>query len=166
MSPIHQTFPIADKLIANGLQLTERLYRELKNEESILQQSPKPELLEAVTGQKQPLVQELDLFSKQLGQILETEKLPNDSDGIRAYFELAAQAGLNAAKATEEWRVLIETTERCRSLNDQNGAAIELLLRHTRQSLNILKGKPQTTTTYGPDGNTQSDLFSGSSFSV
>lgn len=166
MSLIDQTFPIADKLIANGLQLSERLYRELLHEEMLLKQSPQPEQLDTITGQKQPLIQELNLFSKQIGQILETEKLPNDRAGILAYLDLASQAGLNVAKVNEEWRTLIETTEKCRFLNEQNGAAIELLLRHTRQSLNILKGKPQTTSTYGPDGNTQSDMFSGTSFSV
>ena len=166
MSHIHQNLPIAEKLIANGLKLSEQLYRELQQEETILNQATQPELLDAVTGQKQPLIQELNLSSKQLGQILQTEQLPNDKEGMRAYFDLAEKIGLNAGKAAEDWQAMIEKTEQCRSLNEQNGAAIELLLRHTRQSLNILKGKPQTAATYGPDGNTRSDIFTGTSFSV
>lgn len=163
---ISQTFPIAEKLIANGLSLTEQLYQALQQEAITLKQSPLAETIDEITRQKQPLAQELNLFTKQLAQILETEKLPNTRVGLSDYLERAVQAGSDTSKAVENWSALIRTTEECRLLNEHNGASIEILLRHTRQSLNILKGKPQTTSTYGPDGNTKSDLFSGTLFSV
>lgn len=163
---ISQTFPIAEKLIANGLSLTEQLYQALQQEAITLKQSPLAETIDEITRQKQPLAQELNLFAKQLAQILETEKLPNTRAGLSDYLERAIQAGSDTSKAVENWTALIKTTEECRLLNEQNGASIEILLRHTRQSLNILKGKPQTTSTYGPDGNTKSDLFSSTLFSV
>ncbi|HBA66293.1 MAG TPA: flagellar protein FlgN [Methylococcaceae bacterium] len=166
MTLISQTFPIAEKLIVNGLSLTEQLYQALQQEAITLKQSPLAETLDEITRQKQPLAQELNLFAKQLAQILETEKLPNTRAGLSDYLERAIQAGLDTSKTDENWTALIKTTEKCQLLNEQNGASIEILLRHTRQSLNILKGKPQTINTYGPDGNTKSDLFSGTLFSV
>ncbi|CCE22679.1 flagella synthesis protein FlgN [Methylotuvimicrobium alcaliphilum] len=166
MSLISQTFPIAEKLIANGLSLTEQLYQALQQESTTLKQSALTETLDEITRQKQPLAQELNLFAKQLAQILETEKLPNTPAGLSDYLERAIQAGFDTSKTAENWTTLIKTTEKCQLLNEQNGASVEILLRHTRQSLNILKGKPQTTNTYGPDGNTKSDLFSGTLFSV
>ncbi|WP_341325796.1 flagellar protein FlgN [Methylotuvimicrobium sp. KM2] len=166
MSLINQTFPIAEKIIANGLSLTEQLYQALQQEAITLKQSPLTETLDEITRQKQPLAQELNLFTKQLAQILETEKLPNTRAGLSDYLGRALQAGSDTSKTVENWTRLIKTTEKCQLLNEQNGASVEILLRHTRQSLNILKGKPQTTNTYGPDGNTKSDLFSGTLFSV
>lgn len=166
MTLISQTFPVAEKLIANGLSLTKQLYQALQQEAITLKQSPLAETFDEITRQKQPLAQELNLFAKQLAQILETEKLPNTRSGLNDYLERAIQAGSDTFTAVENWTMLIKTTEKCQLLNEQNGASIEILLRHTRQSLNILKGKPQTTNTYGPDGNTRSDLLSGSLFSV
>lgn len=166
MSLINQTFPIAEKLIANGLSLTEQLHQILQNEAIALKQHSLAETIDEITQQKQPIAQELNLFTKQLAQILETEQLPNTQQGLSDYLTRAEQAAFDTSQTDENWAALLEATEQCRLLNDQNGASIEILLRHTRQSLNILKGKPQTTSTYGPDGNTKSDLFSGTFFSV
>ncbi|MGD7035708.1 flagella synthesis protein FlgN [Methylotuvimicrobium buryatense] len=166
MTLISQTFPIAEKLITNGLLLTEQLYQALQQEAITLKQSPLAETFDEITRQKQLLAQELNLFAKQLAQILETEKLPNTRAGLSDYLERAIQAGFDTSKTDENWTMLIKTTEKCQLLNEQNGASTEILLRHTRQSLNILKGKPQTINTYGPDGNTKLDLFSGTLFSV
>jgi flagella synthesis protein FlgN len=52
------------------------------------------------------------------------------------------------------------------ALNEQNGAMIALLSRHNTQSLHILKGKSQSSNTYGPDGSSKADLFKRSLISV
>ncbi|GAB4272771.1 MAG: flagellar protein FlgN [Methylomicrobium sp.] len=166
MDLIKQTFPIAEQLIAKGLQLSQQLLSELQQEENLLKHPTNAESLDAITQRKQPLIQELNVFYKQIGQVLETESLTNSRTGIESYFEKAERANFQTAKAANDWKRLLESAEQCRLLNERNGAAIELLLRHTRQSLNIIKGKPQSGHTYGPDGTTKADLFSETRFSV
>lgn len=163
---INKTFPIAEKLLTNGLQLSQTLFQRLQEETDILRRKQPALFLDTITRQKQQLISELNLFAKQLGQVLETEKLPNNRNGIIAYLEKAANAGLDTSQVLNQWGQINELAIQSQSLNDQNGATIDLLLRHTRQSLNILKGKPQAPQTYGPDGTTKSDLYSSTLFSV
>ncbi|PKM10399.1 MAG: flagellar protein FlgN [Gammaproteobacteria bacterium HGW-Gammaproteobacteria-3] len=163
---IHKTFPIAEQLLAKGLQSAQSLHLQLLEEMNILKHNLPVESLDDITPQKQQLVSELNLFSKQLGQVLETEQLTNDRHGISAYFDKADSAGITTTQALKNWQQLVDIANKSRTLNDQNGASIDLLLRRTRQSLNILKGKPQTAHTYGRDGSTQSALFSGTLISV
>ncbi|MGR9046454.1 MAG: flagella synthesis protein FlgN [Gammaproteobacteria bacterium] len=163
---INKTFPIMEKLLNTGLQLSQDLHRQLQEETAILKNSRPEASLDEATQQKQQLIGELNELSRQLGQVLETEKLPNNRNGINAYFEKAAGAGFDIDHAVEKWERIIDVTATNKTLNECNGVSINLLLRHTRQSLNILKGKPQTGHTYGPDGSTNSDLHSNTSISV
>ena len=163
---INKTFPIAEKLISNGLLLSQTLYRQLQDETEILKQKQHADTLNSASDQKQRLINELNTFSQQLGQILETEKLPNNRAGLNAYFIKAENAGLSAAETSAKWNQITDISAKNQALNEQNGATIEILLRHTRQSLNILKGKPQTADTYGSDGYKKSAVFSSSIISV
>lgn len=165
---IKQTLPIADKLLSDGLKLTNALYDQLVEEQSILlaSSSQDPALLANTIQNKQQLIKEIGVFSQQMGQILQTEKLSNDRKGIEAYFQKASEAGIDISITLEKWQGLSEIAQKCQILNEQNGASIDLLLRHTNQSLNILKGKPETSSTYGPDGTKKMDLFSGTVISV
>ncbi|MGR9115550.1 MAG: flagella synthesis protein FlgN [Gammaproteobacteria bacterium] len=163
---IHKTFPITEKLLSNGLQLSRSLHQQLQEEMDTLQRKQSMDSLDNITRQKEHLINDLNQFAKQLGQVLETEQLPNNHTGINTYFEKAADAGLDVAQASETWKKITGFAIKSRMLNDQNGASIDLLMRHTRQSLNIIKGKNQTAHTYGPDGSTRSDQFSGTFFSV
>jgi len=95
----------------------------------------------------------------QCGQILATEKLPDNQEGIKEYFQRAEAAGLSTVESTSHWAKIQSICSECRTLNEQNGASIELLAYHTKRSLHILKGKPHSSNTYGPDGTTQSDPF-------
>lgn len=163
---IHKTFPIAEKLLDSGLHLSQSLHRHLQEEMEAFKQHRTSASLESMTLRKQQLVNELNQFAKQLGQVLETERLPNNQLGINAYLDKATNAGLDVSELVKTWKQITDLAVTSRALNDRNGASIDILLRHTRQSLNILKGKSPTATTYGPDGSTKSDLLSGTSISV
>ncbi|MGR9051424.1 MAG: flagella synthesis protein FlgN [Gammaproteobacteria bacterium] len=163
---IDKTFPIAEKLLDNGSNLAQNLYRQLLAEQDILKRSQAGPALDEITQQKQRLVDELNRFVKQLGQILAGERLPNSPDGVHTYLAAAAKLGLNVERATEHWRQIVDAGEKSRALNEQNGAGIDLLLKHTRQSLDIIKGKSRTIHSYGPDGAAKSDFLSGMSISV
>jgi flagellar biosynthesis protein FlgN len=154
---IGQTWPIIEKLLLNALHLTGLLYQQLAQEADTLKKPPHTELLNNIAANKKRLVMQLEQFNTQCGQILATEKLPNNQQGIKEYFQRAEVAGLSTVESTSNWAQIQSICSECRTLNEQNGASIELLAYHTRRSLHILKGKTHSSTTYGPNGATQSD---------
>lgn len=154
---VEKTWPIAEKLFLNTLDLARKLYQQLAQEADALKDSPQPELIDGIAANKKQLVAQLEQFNVQCGQILATEKLPNNQDGIKAYFQKAEVAGVQTAETQKNWELMQLICSECRTLNDQNGASIDLLANHTKRSLDILKGKPRSTNTYGRDGTTKSD---------
>jgi len=156
---IEKTWPIIEKLITNALHLTEQLYQQLTQEADTLKNLPHTELINTIAANKKQLVMQLEQFNTQCGQILATEKLPDNQEGIKEYFQRAEAAGLPTVDASSQWAKIQLICSECRTLNEQNGAGIELLACHTKRSLHILKGKPHGSNTYGPDGAPESDPF-------
>lgn len=163
---IEKTYPITEKLLANGLKLTHNLLELLKAEYQQLKQKTDPASLALLAEHKKDVVTQLEQFSKQLSQVLATEKLMVNQEGVISYLAKAKAAGINIADSSNSWLNITALSRVCRSLNEQNGASIDLLSRHAQRSLQILRGKTQLTTTYGPDGSTRSELFSHTLISV
>lgn len=164
---IAKTFPITGKLIKNGLNLTQQLYQKLLEEaDSLKANKQQAELIAQIATQKQQLVLQINQFTEQIGKILATEKIPNNSTGINEYFVIASNAGLSTDEITLHWSQLSDLSKKCRFLNQQNGASIDLLTRHIQRSLQLIKGKPEGFNTYGPDGSTTNDLYSHTQISV
>lgn len=163
---IEKTYPITEQLILNALQLAQQLRQELSIESGALKKTHQAELINNIAANKKQLVAQLEQFNAQLTQVLATEKLPNDQDSIKEYFRRAETAGLFTAESVGNWTQLMLICAECRNLNEQNGAGIDLLSRHTKRSLDILKGKPEVANTYGSDGSTQSDRYSRTLISV
>jgi len=163
---IEKTWPITEKLILNALHLTEQLYEQLTREADTLKHPPHTELINDIATHKKQLVMQLEQFNTQCGQILATEKLPNNQEGIKTYFQRAENSGLRAVESINNWAQIQFICAECRTLNEQNGAGIELLAYHTKRSLHILKGKSLLSSTYGPDGTAQSDPFTHTLISV
>jgi len=163
---IEKTFPITEKLLTNGLRSTRKLFELLNAEFEQLKQNTDPIALSTLAANKKEVVLQLEQFSKQLGQVLATEKLAIGQDGIMSYLAKANAAGINIAESLQCWLDITNLSKQCRSLNDQNGASIDLLNRHTQRALQVLRGKSQLTSTYGPDGSTRSVLFSHTLISV
>lgn len=163
---IEKTFPILEKLLANGLKSTQKLFELLNAEYEQLKSQKDPIAISALASHKKEVVIQLEQFSKQLGQVLATEKLLMSQEGIHHYFAKAKTTGINISEAFKCWSDISTISKNCRSLNEQNGASIDLLGRHTQRALHVLRGKSQLTTTYGPDGSTRSELFSHTLISV
>lgn len=163
---IEKTFPITEKLLVTGLRGTQKLLELLTQEQDQLKQSRDPTILTTLAHEKREAVTQLEQFSKQMGQVLATEKLMIGAEGIAHYFNKAKQANFNTTDASQSWQNITELSKKCQLLNEQNGASIALLSRHTQRSLQLLRGKSQLTTTYGPDGSTRSELFSHTLISV
>lgn len=163
---IEKTFPIAEKLLSNGLKATQKLLELLNAEYGQLKVKSDPATIATLAAHKKDVVTQLEQFSKQLGQVLATEKLLVSQEGIHNYFAKAKAAGINTADSYRCWLDIAELTKTCRALNEKNGASIDLLSRHTQRALQVLRGKSQLATTYGPDGSTRSELFSHTLISV
>jgi flagellar biosynthesis protein FlgN len=154
---VEQTWPTAGKLILNILDLARQLYQQLADEAEALKDSPQAELIDTITANKKKLVAQLEQLNQQFGQILATEKLINSKDGVREYFQRAETAGLVTGETKKNWSLIQLICSECKALNEQNGAGIELLSQHAKRTLDILKGKPRSSATYGRDGITKSD---------
>lgn len=163
---IEKSLPIAEKLLVSGLKSTQQLFELLNQEAEQLKRIQNPDLLNQIAIDKRASAGQLEQFSKQLAQVLNTEQLSLNADGINLYLSKAEHAGLNVIEAKRCWHALNELNPKCRSLNEQNGATIGLLSRHTQRALHILRGKSPLATTYGPDGSTRNELYSHTLVSV
>lgn len=163
---IDKTFPLAEKLLANGLKSAHQLFELLNRESEQLQNQADPSQLANIAAGKQEAASHFEQFSKQFGQLLATEKLNVTPEDVKRYFEKAEAARIQIGDAWNLWTAISDLIKKSRTLNEQNGACIELLNRHTQRSLQILRGKSNLATTYGPDGSTRSELFSHTLVSV
>lgn len=163
---IIKTYPIAEKLIKKGLNLSIALLDVLTKEADILLHRADPQSLSNIAVKKKDTVSQLNHVSKQLSQVLSTENYKLTSEGISDYFKKAQFESIDTKISSQQWKELLSISIRCRQLNEQNGASINLLMQHSQRSLHIIKGKSQQATTYGSDGSTQRELFSHSLVSV
>jgi flagella synthesis protein FlgN len=163
---IEKTFPITEKLLSNGLKSAQKLFELLNAESEQLKSRSNPTMIASLAAHKKDVVVQLEQFSKQLGQVLATEKLLVSQDGVQTYLAKAKATGINIADAHRHWLEITVLTKTCRALNEKNGASIDLLSRHAQRALQVLRGKSQLATTYGPDGSTRSELFSHTLISV
>jgi flagella synthesis protein FlgN len=163
---IQKSWPIAENLILNALQLTEQLHQLLIEEADTLQKPLQADLIDSIATDKKKLVSQLEEFNLQCGQVLATEELPNNQEGIGAYFQRATSAGLSAIETTQHWVAIQSLCVKCKALNEQNGASVELLSFHTQRSLHILKGDAQRSNTYGANGARKNDPYTHTLISV
>lgn len=163
---IDKTFPIAEKLLAALLKHSHTLLRLLQTEQQMLGQKLQADIIAATAANKKTVVSQLEQLGKQFEQVLATEKLTFGKEGFDHYLSKAKQSGFDISQSQQAWQQLTDLSRQCRSLNEQNGASIELLTRHTQRSIQILRGRSLLTTTYGPDGCTRNELFSHTLISV
>jgi flagella synthesis protein FlgN len=156
---IEKTYPLTEKLIFDALILTEQLYRLLHQEADALKKTQHAESINLIAGNKKQLVAKLEQVNSQLVRVLASENLPNSQQGLADYFQRAETANLSAAESIKNWQSIQLLCAESKILNEQNGASLELLARHTKCAVQILKGKPQFANTSGPDGATQSDSY-------
>lgn len=163
---INKTYPIAEKLLKTGLSLSTKLLTLLTTEAESLKHHADSKTISNIAFNKKETVSQLDLFSKQMSQVLATEKLQMSPTGISEYFKKAQAIELNTQASTSLWQEILSISKQCKLLNEKNGASINLLALHTQRSLQIIKGKSQQATTYGRDGSTYSERLSQTLVSV
>jgi flagella synthesis protein FlgN len=163
---INKTYPIAEKLLKNGLNLSSKLLSLLTAEAESLKHNADSKTISGIAFNKKETVSQLDQFSRQMTQVLATEKLVMSPTGIEEYFKKAETVNLNTASSTSLWQEIISISKQCKLLNEKNGASINLLAQHTHRSLQMIKGRSQQATTYGRDGSTYGERLSNTLVSV
>lgn len=146
-----------EQLVADILVLAKQLHQQLAQEADILKSALQPGDLDRCTAHKTQLLGQLEGLNRQFSEILARAGLPDDQSGINAYFQRAAADGLAAADTVARWREIQQTCTQCRSLNESNGASIDVLSQHAKRSLDILKGKNGGAIAYGRDGAPKND---------
>ncbi len=162
---IEKTHPIAQKLIQTAVADTLKLEQLLTNEALVLTKKTQIQALDSITQQKTALVKKLATFSRQIEQVLASEKLSQE-EGMLKYFEIAKQAGIDTSISLNAWHKLTKHSQNCRTLNEKNGACIHILNQHSTRILNILKGTSQLSNTYGRNGRTKHSRYSQTQLSV
>jgi len=163
---INKTYPIAEKLLKTGVNLSAKLLTLLTTEAESLKHNADSNTISTIALNKKETVSQLDKFSKQMTQVLATEKLKMSPNGIMEYFSKAKAVNLNITNSINLWQEILSISKQCKLLNEKNGASINLLALHTQRSLQIIKGKSQQATTYGRDGSTYSERLSHTLVSV
>ena len=162
---IDKTHAITIQLVETALENTKVLFQLLTKEASLLKTKTQPHKLEALTKQKNEVIALLTTFSKQVEQILLSEKLTKEQ-GMDAYFDIANKAEIDTSASYKNWQELVEVSKKCRSINEQNGACLHILNKHSLRVLDVLKGKDPTVTTYSKSGHAKSSNSSSTTISV
>ena len=84
---INKTYPITEKLLKNGLNSSLKLLELLTREADSLQKNADSTAISTIAATKKETVTQLDQFSKQLSQVLATEKLQMTPSGVSEYFK-------------------------------------------------------------------------------
>lgn len=146
-----------DLMLGQIEQMIELLEREatLINRQNI-------EAIETLAAEKQSLALQLDKISTEQQWIFSNQSAHNE---VSRHSDRPSQTDIDILvdpELTEQRSRIYDHLLQCRLLNEANGAAIELLRRHSQRCLEILTQSDKTTHTYGPNGITQNSLPSRS----
>lgn len=162
---IDKTHAITIQLVETALENTKQLFQLLTKEATLLKTKTHTHKLETLTKQKNEVIALLTTFSKQVEQILASEKLSKEQ-GMDAYFEIATKANIDTSVSYKNWQELVAVSKKCRDINEQNGACLHILNKHSLRVLDVLKGKDPTVTTYNKSGHAKSSNTSSTRISV
>jgi len=162
---IDKTHAITLQLVETALDNTKLLFQLLTKEATLLSGKAAAHKFDALTAQKNEVIALLTTFTKQVDQILASEKLSKE-EGMDAYFSIAKKAGIDTSISHNNWNQLLITSQQCRDINEQNGACLHILNKHSLRVLDVLKGKDLSITTYGKNGHTNSGNASTTTISV
>ena len=138
----------AERLLRQELEASRRLAELLEQENQALRKS-EAEALEHILSAKEALLKELDDRVDRHGHILRRLGLPLGRAGTERLAHLAGET------CVAVWEALRETADRCREMNAANGGLLALTEVRVRQSLEVLRGRPDPAKTYGRGGQTR-----------
>lgn len=145
-----------NRVLQSEVATAARLLAILQTEQQALADSD-AEALEKLLGQKQPLLQLLDLATHEHKSLLTRAGLASDARDIEGFLTAVDRGGSGVAST---WQQLRNTVQQCRDQNQRNGRLAVFQRRKTEQALNILLGSAPNNESYGPDGTSTSSASS------
>lgn len=124
------------------------------------------EEIAALARKKQNSVDRIVHKMELQNRFFESRKIPKGEVGLEHFLGGFDKENPGLGELRSYQRKIRETLERCKTLNEHNGASIELMNRHTRRALDILRNAGNPAQTYGPDGNTRNLPVSSQRVSV
>lgn len=143
---------VLKNLLESIFNLNQRLNQSLLEESLVLKQSLSAETLNTIAAQKTHLVTELNQKTTVLTNLIGSSSMSKIGIDIKAYIKGLTISNSVKNELASAWLSIEDSLTSNQSLNEQNGATLELLSRHQRRRLQILSGQNPTTQTYGPDG--------------
>lgn len=117
----------------------------LEREQTMLMENQADQLLE-LSEQKSRDALELNKLAEARRALLKQHIPQLTVEAIRAWLETHSREALAA------WQEVLSLAERAQTINNANGAVIQMKLRHNQQSLAVLSSAVNKANLYGPDG--------------
>lgn len=153
------------EILQNTLEEINILFSILQKESQSLSYGHSDEI-ESVAKQKHASVKRIDQLTELQNSFFESIQLPIGETGFNRFLERFSHDKPGLAEIQKTHNKIKQSLEICRSLNNKNGASIELLNRHTQRAIDILRNQTQQPSTYGPDGSRQQSTVSRAGISV
>lgn len=111
------------------------------------------EPVKSLALEKQRVVEQIEILGRQQHELFAQLEQTTGTADVEHYLLQIPDADPARAELRTFWKKIKQRLEKCRTLNQANGACIEQLGRHTRRALEIVRGQSRLPCTYGPDGN-------------
>jgi flagella synthesis protein FlgN len=149
-----QLLNIIVKFVEREIQLISALLKILRQEYAAMANNDLP-AIETQVNIKQELVKNIQENEQNFAAQMENTGIRLDQQGIDAALEGVDPR--EKQKVISFWDELRDLAEQCQRQNEINGRVLEINKINTQRLLNILRGQmPETQTTYGPSGKTNS----------
>lgn len=147
-----------NELLQQTLEALDVLEKTLREESDVLTSRARDAAaIDAIALRKQQLVTEINNMVRNGDRILINNGLAPGREGVESWLKHLP----TDHPALGIWHSILDTSARCKELNEINGVQINLLNRSAQEALTILLGDAGGSDTYGPNG---SGRFSASPF--
>lgn len=116
------------------------------------------EHLETLLETKAPLISQLSLHGQQRADLLSQNKLPTTRQGLQSLLNKAFSSQTNQEQLLELVDYLEQQLERCKQANDRNGRFIYHNQMAISDTLQILRGTPDSANLYNQRGGNTANL--------
>ncbi|MGH8549236.1 MAG: flagella synthesis protein FlgN [Methylococcales bacterium] len=122
--------------------------------------------IDSVAKQKQGSVNRIQHQTNLQNSFFESKQFPGRETGLNRYLEQFGDEDPDLLELRTYPEKIQSCVQQCKALNERNGARIELMNRHTRRAIDLLRNQGHQPDTYGPDGNTRQNPVSRARISV
>ncbi len=135
------------QIVDSEIAAAQRFVALLEREQQMLIKGEVDDLLDLVR-EKNGIAAELVRLAAQRKRLLSASGLPDDRQGMAAWF--AAHSGASSVHSV--WSALLAVAGQARELNRVNGELIQERMQNNAQALEVLLGSNAAANLYGPDG--------------